>query len=394
MKLVYNRDLIFISILFILIFGFAYSFLPNLITNLTGAFSVYSDILSQCTIIALLFFLIAVHFESNYNISLVKLRVDYQLFSNIVFATFIIFVLITIITSEKIPIIASLEGADAESLAYYREKFLKARQGWQYSFVYINAILAGVIVPYCICVGYERNSKFRHFHLIIFFLYSISFLEKAFFLKIGIPLFLLFLSKSKQKVVTIISGFGIMILVLLLMTIISTDNSVSTTDPGDFFTAYYAAQSPIEKIFWRSLVIPVVTALDAIRLFELDFNGEFLYGATNSSLSFLFGLERVEFEKQVFGSQFGQNEVGTGSANSTFLTEAYINFGFIGVILFSFIAGKIIKVFISSKEISMKGISILFIYGIFNSSLLSTLLSNGFLILLLINQFIVWDNNE
>jgi hypothetical protein len=178
------------------------------------------------------------------------------------------------------------------------------------------------------------------------------------------------------------------------MTVISTDGPTSSSDPGDFFSAYYAAQSPIEKVFWRALVIPVVTAIDAIRLFEFNFNGQFFYGATNSTLALLFGLKRVEFEKEVFGSQFGQNEVETGSANSTFLTEAYINFGFLGVIIFSFIAGKIVKLFMGSSELSMKSVSILFIYGIFNASLLSTLLSNGFIILLLINKFIIWDENE
>jgi hypothetical protein len=115
-------------------------------------------------------------------------------------------------------------------------------------------------------------------------------------------------------------------------------------------------------------------------------------GATNSTLALLFNRPRVEFEREVYGFQWGQNEAGTGSANSVYLTEAYVNFGMFGVAIFSLLVGRILYIFMSSRDISIRAISILFLYSIYNSGLLSTLLSNGFLVMLLIAFFVKWKN--
>jgi hypothetical protein len=161
---------------------------------------------------------------------------------------------------------------------------------------------------------------------------------------------------------------------------------------SSFFSTGYTSTTPLEQVIWRALVIPVVTSIDAVRLFFENFNGNPLLGATNATLSFFFQRPRIEFEKEVFNLQWGQNEAGTGSANSVYLTEAYVNFGWMGVAIFAFLVGRILYIFLSSKEISIKAISFLFIYGIFNSGLLSNLLSNGYLVMLLIASHVSWKN--
>src|SRR5687768_16335762 len=66
-----------------------------------------------------------------------KVAMRPELFLLAVWGAFLGFVLVACVTAERIPLVASLQGADANTIAVLRERFLKAREGWQASFVYI-----------------------------------------------------------------------------------------------------------------------------------------------------------------------------------------------------------------------------------------------------------------
>ncbi len=393
MNLVYNRGLKIIFGLYAAGFLIAYGLLPLVFGWVTGLLTEHAFTLSSISVFSVLFVFLGIFLHLGFSFKKIKLVLDYTSVSLIAFGVFIFFIILCMVTAERIPIVASIGGEDAVTLAYLREMFLKGRTGWQGSFVYINALLGGAIIPYIICVAFERKSVLRYIYLFVFFIYSISFLEKAFFLKIAIPLFFLFFVKTKNKVAFFVTAISIMFGLLVVMSIASGGGADPLMDSGDsFFSAYYAPQSPVSQLAWRAFVIPVVTSIDAIRLFVENYGGSFLMGATNSTLALLFNKSRIEFEREVFGLQWGQNDAGTGSANSVYLTEAYVNFGWVGVAIFSLIIGRILFAFMSSKDISIRAISVLFLYGIYNSGLLSTLLSNGFLIMLLIAIFVKWKN--
>lgn len=392
MNFILNKGLKTIFAFFIIVFFIAYFVFPILFSYIIGDINYYSKLLSTITLFSSFFIFIGIFLHFKYRIEVVKLKLSYSKFSFYIFVIFICFIVLCLITAEKIPIVASIQGEDPARLAYLREMFLKARQGWQKSFVYLNALLGGALVPYIICVAFERKTPYRFIYLLIFFIYSISFLEKAFFLKIAIPLFILYFFNVKNKYLYIVASTIAIVLLLIVMSIAAGGSDEFIDSGNSFFSAFYSSRSPIEQVAWRAIVIPVVTSVDALRLFFENYNGDYLLGATNGTFSFLFDIKRVEFEKEVFSLQWGQNEVESGSANSVYLTEAFVNFGYIGVALFSFFVGRILFVFMQSKEMSLKAISVLFIYGIFNSGLLSTLLSNGYLLMLLFAIFISWED--
>jgi hypothetical protein len=305
-----------------------------------------------------------------------------------IWATFLIFAITTWVTSEQIPLLAALSGADPDTIAVLRERFLKSREGWQGSFVYINAILSGALLPYAIALLFLRGNKYRWAAFLFFLLYCISFVEKAFFFKAALPLGYLVIQRkirfpvSPAKLVVAMTGL------LLLVTMVSGAGSSDGLNDGEaFFSIAYVPQSPLDHLLWRSIAIPVVTAADAIRVFNEDFGGKLFCGATSSLFSGVFGFERVEFERLVFAAQWGQNETGTGSANSVFFTEAFVNFGWVGVAIFSLVIGLTLRMFSQSKNEAFRSLWLLFCMGIYTSGLIGLLFSNGFLLLLVLNLF-------
>ena len=317
-----------------------------------------------------------------------RLHIRLNVFLTVVWTAFFAFVCLAWLTAEGVPILASISGADPETISMLRERFLKAREGWQSSFVYINAIFSGALIPYCIALMFLNNAKYKWITLILFLVYSLSFVEKAFFFRAFFPLFYLiaqgrirFPFKPSTLLITMLGT-------LFLVTYFSGVGVISTEREADFFSANYLPQSPLEYLVWRSVAIPIVTAADAIQLFYLQFDGEPLWGATSSLLSGLFGRERVEFERLVFAAQWGQNETGSGSANSVYITESFVNFGWAGVVAFSALVGMILRMFAKSHDEAFRSLWFMFCFGVYTSGLIGQLFSNGFIIVFLLTATI------
>ncbi len=303
-------------------------------------------------------------------------------------SVFIIFVFVAWFTAPQIPLVAALGGADPATVALLREQFLKARDGWQSSFVYINAILSGALIPYSLALMFLHGMRGRWLAAGFFLLFCVSFVEKAFFFKAALPLIYLVaqgLAKTRLSPRTLLVGT---IGLLMLVTFFAGSGSLEEVSGDPFFSVSYAPQGGLQHLIWRSVAIPLVTAADAIRVLQEQFSGQPLWGATSSFVASLFGMERIEFERLVFAAQWGQNETGTGSSNSVYITEAFINFGWSGVVIFSFLIGLMMRMFAVSRDEAFRALWPLFAFGVYTSGLIGLMLSNGFILLFSIALFV------
>jgi hypothetical protein len=317
-----------------------------------------------------------------------RLVVDAVTLNSALWIAFVMFVFVAWSTAPQIPLIAALAGADPDTVAVLREQFLKAREGWQASFVYINAMLSGALIPYSIALMFLHGLRWRWLAAGFFLVFCVSFVEKAFFFKAALPLiYLVAQGRAKTRLSArsvLIGSAGL----LLLVTLLAGSGSSGDTGGDPFFSVSYVPQGGIQHLIWRSVAIPLVTAADAIRVLQEQFAGQPLWGATSSFVAALFSMERIEFERMVFSAQWGQNETGTGSSNSVYITEAFVNFGWIGVAVFSFAVGLMMRLFAVSRDEAFRAMWPLFALGVYTSGLIGLMLSNGFLLLFAIALFV------
>lgn len=317
-----------------------------------------------------------------------KVVVDTNVFLVVVWIAFVSFALLALATAERIPLVAALTGADPDTVAILRERFLKAREGWQSSFVYVNAVLAGALIPYSISLMFARGLRHRWLAFILFVLYCVSFLEKAFFLKAALPLFYLVAQRRIRTLLRPGQLIAAMLALLLAVTVFSGAGTEDVDGSDVFFSTGYVPQGALAHLVWRSVAIPLLTAADAIRVFDQDFSGKIFWGATSGMLAALTGQDRIEFERLVFSAEWGQNETATGSSNSVYVTEALVNFGLLGVVIFSAAIGLIFRMFAKSRDEAFRSLWLLFFMGAYTSGLVGLLFSNGFALLFALNLFV------
>ena len=384
-----NKNTILVS--YTIIFLISYCLLPYFF--LVDLFGESAKLLAQLTIVSCICVLLGGFLSFKNKVTFKKTLFNYDKTVKFIFGIFLLYIVLVFATAENIPFIESLKGTNPQTLAGMREKFLKARVGWQYSFIYINAFLSGALVPYLICMGFPIRYKYRYLMTIIFALYCISFSEKAFFLRIALPLFYYFYSQTLNKKALVIKWTFAMLTMLIIMTALGGVQEEGNEN-ASFFEQNYIPTDPITKTVWRIVVIPVVTANDAIRVFKENYSGQYFYGNTSTLFALIKNKPKIEFEREVFRFQYGQTEDGTGNANSVYVTEGYVNFGILGVIIFSLLVGFLIRFFAESKDVALQGMSVLFVYNMFNGSLIATIISNGYLFIILIALFIKFKYGE
>jgi hypothetical protein len=137
----------------------------------------------------------------------------------------------------------------------------------------------------------------------------------------------------------------------------------------------------------RALWIPYVTAYDWLRFQDRVLKGELTYGQQIGALSWLLGKPRLQLEQMVYDFLLGQPDAGAGAANTIFLADAKLAFGWLGVVLycalFAFLAAAI---FSSANEVA-KIASATSFYTAALSPLTATLLSGGLLFFLFMALF-------
>ena len=174
-----------------------------------------------------------------------KLTVRPEAFLLGAWGAFSAFVIIVFVTSDRIPLLASLQGANANTIALLREEFLKSRTGWQASLVYFNAIFAGFLIPYCLAQMFLHRVRFRWICSALFLVYTLSFVEKAFFFKAIVPVFYLLIQRGGKSPVrpTVMVAWtcGLLVLVTIVSGIGKTESDPSETD---FFSNHYPSRNP------------------------------------------------------------------------------------------------------------------------------------------------------
>ena len=369
---------------YVLVFVIPYALIPYIFAY--ENYTVFATAMINITILSFIGYTLALYFPLNLKLPFPKLKLDFASFIFWVFCLFILVVFIVFITAPRIPLIESLRGATEEELTQYREDFLKARTGWEASLGYIISLINGAILPYLISLAFLKEYRYRFVYAFIFFMYCISFLEKAYFLKLAIPLFFVLYHKSKNKKLFLIQGVIGVSLIISFMFVLAGLRGPGVVRDEDFFSILYVPTNTFERIMWRAAVVPIITALDGVRVFLTDLNGQYLMGSSSSVIAFITGTERVNFERLLYQTQFGGTE--TGNANQYYVIEAFINFGYTGVLLFSFVVGSLIKFSIRSGDRVLLAIMPLLIYNLYSAGLIGTMLSNGFILLFLMSKFI------
>lgn len=328
--------------------------------------------------------------DQRFTASAVRVRIDAKTFHATIWVAFVAFLVITFATAESIPILSALQGADTTELSQQRGDFLKARVGIEAALLYMSTIFVGALLPYSLATLFLEKSRFRFALTALFLAFSISFLAKALFVNVVLPLLYVFAQRyraSARRVLLIIGGS---ILLLYAVTLLSFGGQ-SEFDTGggaaigDFFGAGYLPTGAVDHLIWRAVAVPMFTASDTLLVFAERFNREYMWGATSSFLAALFGLERIPLEKIVFEQQWSWNDIA--SSNAVYITEAFVNFSWPGLVLFSLFIGQSLRWFRRSKDEAFKALWMIYCLTLFTSGLIGTLLSVGYALIFTLALF-------
>ena len=311
-----------------------------------------------------------------------KFQFNQKLFTYIILFLFIFFLVVTFATADAIPIFSYFSGSDANELSQQRGALFKGREGWEVILLYLFTLFAMALMPYVISAQYITKDKMRHFSLAVFFLFTISFLQKALFVNAIIPLIYAYSvtsHKNKKSLYIAAIMIPLTLYALTMLSMGSSSSSVSSVETfGPYFSADYQPSGPFDMLIWRAVAVPVFTATDTLNVFYGRLGGNYLYGSTSSFLAALFGSERVNLERLVFEYQWGWND--TANANAVYFADAFVNFGWIGLSLISLVVGQSLRWFRDTEDQALKALWPIYCMSLFNASIIGLLLSNGFLL--------------
>jgi hypothetical protein len=311
-----------------------------------------------------------------------KFRFNQSLFSYAIVIGFTLFLLLTFVTAERIPIFSYFSGASANELSDQRGALFKGREGWEIILLYLFTFFAQAMMPYAVAEQFIHHNRMRYLSLGIFFLFTISFLQKFLFINALLPLIYAYsITQHKSRKTLVIAALAVPA-VLYLMTTLSMGSEVglggSSAGFGAVFSADYQPSGTMDSLVWRAIAVPVFTATDTLHVFYERLGGEQLNGATSTFIAAIGGVERVNLERMVFEYQWGWND--TANANSVFFVDAFANFGWVGVCLIALVVGQSLRWFRMSEDFAIKALWPLYCLGLFNAAFMAMLLSNGFLV--------------
>jgi hypothetical protein len=313
-----------------------------------------------------------------------RITIDATAFHVTVWLAFALFLLITFSTAKSIPVISVFHGADADELSQQRGDFLKGRTGAESALLYLSTLFVSALLPYSLVNLFIEKSRYRFALVFMFFVFSISFLQKALFVNVVFPLLYLaaqrYDGKSKSAVWLVLASP----VILYALTVLASGGqsefeAAAVTAGASFFGSTYVPDDAIDLLIWRSIGVPVFTATDTLLVFNEQFGNQPLWGATSSFFAAIFGLERVPLEKLVFEQQFGWNDIA--NANAVFFTDGYVNLGWPGVALFSLFVGQSLRWFSRSRDEAFRSLWVIYCFALFSGPLIGMLLSNGYILM-------------
>lgn len=311
--------------------------------------------------------------------------IDPARFNAVVWTLFAVVVVVTFATAPSIPILSALQGAPAEVLNHERGEFLKGRKGVWSSLLYLNTMLANTLVPYSIVLSFVVRSRWRFWLAALFFFYCISFLQKALFLNLLLPLLVYYALRGKLKDRVALAGVVVSLFMLVGAMYFSME-SEKTPGPAPesaYLTAEYMPANAVDYFVWRAVAVPVFTATDTLYVHTTKLGGRPLMGATSGFVAALSGVKRINLERMVFRHQFHRWNP-TGNSNAVFVVDAFVNFGWAGVVVFGLFVGFVFRWFGLTRDLAFASMWPIFAFILFSASLIGLMLSNGFALLMML----------
>lgn len=325
---------------------------------------------------------------------------------------YVLMYLYVLLTAEAVPLWEAMHGACAGDLAIYREGLFRTRSGVEAILNYANSIFTVLLMPYAMLVLYLSRHRFRHLVLGIFVFSLLLSLEKSLILRAALPLLILVANGySTQFGYTVGKLLMAMIIIIVLVAAISkgqlahhncapelgsvvvikNTSETSDADEGSPHLQKYfplGHSDPITFLANRVVWIPYITAIDTLNYAKEKLSGRLLLGSSSAVISFMTARERVHLEREVFNFEWGQNLTGTGSANAVYISDAFVNFGWAGIVLGSALLAFITNIFQATSNIVVK--SIFYTYAILLSmgSIFGVMFSGGMVMALLIAMFV------
>lgn len=330
-----------------------------------------------------------------------------------------------------------LQYSSVENTSSLRAEFTKADGGALAILTYFKSIFSKGMLPIIVCWFYLKESR-KSFLCVLFGLtfLLLSAFEKAGLVWIFLPLFFIQIYYKNYK--ELFQSIIFVLLCTAMVSVVSLSHLASTTKPDNkanetlvlmhaninhfeqsdpvlnkyktikqlglfeeqifnytttsiheseddyqFLLTFGQKGEPIwfmlNRIFW----IPFITAYDTLLFWQQNYQ-EHLYFGVNRYLAVITGYPFANLERRVFRFQFGSGIGSTGNSNASFISEAYIGFGYLGVALFSLILGAIIGLFAKSNVVIFRSIIPLIYFSVLSASFISSLFSGGLLLMFFI----------
>lgn len=325
--------------LFVVVIGVTYGLIPALLYIFAGA-SDYFLKLSVLTLVALLALVTGYKLpvlDGQFGPGAIRLIIPSQLFNFCVWSFFFVFAFYTYYTASSIPLISAIQGAGADELSQQRGDFFKGRSGFETILLYLSTIFTTVLIPYSLVLMFLKRSSLRYLFLIVAFVFCISFLQKSLFLNVFLPVMVCFALAGKLSFKALVLCLALVIAVLITAVFLSLGGgeageiNAAGAPLAQYFSSEYLPSGAGDYFVWRAFAVPLFTATDTLLVQAEIFKNDFLLGSTSMLISLLTGAERVNIERYVFQHQFGSwNEIA--NSNAVYITDAYVNFGWLGVI--------------------------------------------------------------
>ena len=312
------------------------------------------------------------------------LHVSWRHFCLVVLLCYFCMIAYAAATAPGIALIASLQGASLDQIAQLRETFLRTRVGAERALLYWYAINISSLMPLVLSILFLKQARYRHIVLIAFLFTLALTLEKSLSITALIPLTIIFYNSNRRKFVYLIGAA----LIAAVMVVSFAARGGLSTQQGDSASTGSAASVPDEYnlfqgndsqalyVLNRILYIPYASAVDWLRYLDIELKGDPVDGQSIGVIAYLTGRPSLNLEREVFAFEWGQNETQTGSANTVFYIDAYVNFGVTGVILYSALLALLARLCLASRNRAIcAGLAVPMIYVCFNS--LSAIIFSG-----------------
>lgn len=356
---------------------------------------------------------------------------NFGVFLAFVSLVYLIVTAYAIVTAEAVPLIVALSGGSEMDIAHARASFLSSRDGFESIIRYVSFIASRAIIPMVVLYLFFWRSSLRFYFLIaVMFIYSLT-LEKVVPVFAMLPLLMFYFFYRRY-----FACFSVVCSVVLLVIFLSwvsygglheehvlkdsggqsvgsslqfpegvlikgpADNSerlylkcvvplmLSTKKNFDCFESTYTLHLVlVDRIFW----VPYITAYDWLVFQDVGLEGRLTMGRSVSFVHRLFGEPKMQLEKIIYAYQRGASPGGAGTANTLFLVDAKLAFGWLGVALYSLMFVFCAAVIFSSSNIVLRLASINSFLVAVVSPLTATLLSGGLAIFVILALFLPSD---